>query len=205
MAPTPGWCNLDNSFSVRAARFPGLAHLARRVGLIDYRQYEFIQFIRRSHITYADVKNALPFEEGSVEVLYSSHMLEHLDRKAAGIFLSEAYRVLKEGGVIRLVVPDLSALVTKYTTSGDADNFVASLFMSQPFPVTWQESIRQRVALFRDHRWMYDGHSLSSLLRRHGFVDTQCVTAGETRIVDPGDLDLRERECESVYVEAYKP
>jgi len=41
-------------------------------------------------------------------------MLEHLDREEAKLFLREALRVLKSGGIIRLVLPDLGKLIKEY-------------------------------------------------------------------------------------------
>jgi hypothetical protein len=49
---------------------------------------------------------------------------------------------------------------------------------------------------------MYAASSLIRLLERHGFGDARELPAGQTTIPDPGPLDLREREEESVYVEA---
>jgi hypothetical protein len=52
---------------------------------------------------------------------------------------------------------------------------------------------------------MYDGPSLQQLVVAGGFADVEVVPAGATRLTAPGDLDLREREIESVYVEANRP
>ena len=38
-----------------------------------------------------------------------------------------------------------------------------------------------------------------------GFAAMKVLEAGRTSIPDPGDLNLREREAESVYVEGPKP
>src|SRR5262249_18700565 len=56
----------------------------------------------------------IPFESDSVDVVYHSHMLEHLDRDVAGKFLLEVKRVLKPGGICRIVVPDLEMAVRVY-------------------------------------------------------------------------------------------
>ena len=70
-------------------------------------------------------------------------------------------------------------------------------------------SLAQRIRLLlvgtRHHQWMYDGNSLSRLLQKHGFIDTEIMPAGKTNIPEPGSLNLQERSDESVYVEAKKP
>jgi len=56
----------------------------------------------------------LPFEDGSVDVVYSSHVLEHFPKSFAPKFIQECYRVLKQGGIFRVVVPDLEQIVRNY-------------------------------------------------------------------------------------------
>ena len=51
---------------------------------------------------------------------------------------------------------------------------------------------------------MYDAPSLIRLLERHGFREAMTLPTGETTITDPGELNLREREEESLYVEAVR-
>lgn len=57
-----------------------------------------------------DVRKALPLATGSVDMCYSSHLLEHLTAREAATFLREQHRVLKPQGLIRVAVPDLGGL-----------------------------------------------------------------------------------------------
>jgi hypothetical protein len=52
---------------------------------------------------------------------------------------------------------------------------------------------------------MYDGESLTRLMRETGFADVAVLPPGSSQITEPGQLDLRERAAESVYVEAVRP
>lgn len=61
-----------------------------------------------------DIRHGLPFESESVDACYTSHMIEHLTHDAACNLLKECRRVLKPGGVIRVVVPDMEAIVRAY-------------------------------------------------------------------------------------------
>jgi predicted SAM-dependent methyltransferase len=58
--------------------------------------------------------NGLPFQNSSLSVCYSSHMLEHLSRNQAANLLRECYRVLEVGGILRIVVPDLERTAREY-------------------------------------------------------------------------------------------
>jgi predicted SAM-dependent methyltransferase len=61
-----------------------------------------------------NLRAGIPFPEGSFEVVYHSHVLEHFSRPEAVAFLRECRRVLKKGGIIRIVVPDLESLARTY-------------------------------------------------------------------------------------------
>ncbi len=202
--PTMGWRNFDNSLTLRLSRLGNLGWWAFRLGLLDANQYEFMKFARANNIEYGDATKGLPIQDGAVDVLYSSHMLEHLDREDAGLFLKEAQRLLAAGGVIRLVVPDIRKLVEQYVLAGDADAFVESTLLWTKSPRTLLNRAYFLIVGSRNHKWMYDGKSLSQLLGEHGFVRIKVVQSGETMIENPAWLDLHERVSESVCVEAIK-
>jgi SAM-dependent methyltransferase len=67
-----------------------------------------------------DLRGGLPFGSGSVDACYSSHVLEHLRRDEAEVFVREQKRVLKRGGVIRVVVPDLETICRNYISNLEA-------------------------------------------------------------------------------------
>lgn len=199
--PTAGWRNFDNSASVRLARIPVLPWILCQSGMLAAGQYAFIQFARSQSLEYADAVKGLPFARGTVDVIYSSHMFEHLDRDEASAFLDEAMRVLRPGGILRLVVPDIAKHIDEYSESKDADAFLASTHLARPRPKSVGERLRMLFVGTRHHQWMYDGSSLSKLLSSKGFRNVRILPPGETSISDPGSLDLRERADESVYVE----
>lgn len=203
--PTKGWRNFDNSLSLFLSKFPLLPPALYYIGLLEKPQFEFIKFARGHSIEYGDATNGLPVPNGSVDVIYSSHMLEHLDREEAAIFLKECRRVLCSGGVIRVAVPDLHRHVQQYIASNDADTFISTTHLAQPRPRTIVQRLRMLLVGTRHHQWMYDGISLSRLLHNHGFIGPKVLEAGHSRIDNPQDLDLSERYSESVYVEAINP
>lgn len=55
-----------------------------------------------------------PFPDNYFSAVYSSHVLEHFTPEQALSLLSEAYRVLKPGGILRIVVPDLREVCQEY-------------------------------------------------------------------------------------------
>ena len=64
-----------------------------------------------------DLRRGLPFDKAACDVIYHSHLLEHLTDKNARSFLSDCFRVLKPGGILRVVVPDLEGISRAYLAS----------------------------------------------------------------------------------------
>jgi SAM-dependent methyltransferase len=71
------------------------------------------------HVQIHDVRKGLPFSDETFDVVYHSHLLEHLPREAALPFSRECYRVLKRGGIIRVAVPDLERIARLYLQTLD--------------------------------------------------------------------------------------
>ena len=74
---------------------------------------EEIRGDRSDFFAFDVTKWPLPFEDGSVDVIFHEDFLEHLSQKGQILFLSETYRILKIGGVHRTNTPDLGASMQK--------------------------------------------------------------------------------------------
>lgn len=83
---TEWWINIDGSPSVRLAAFPLFAKLLKFASIISAEQYEFMVFIKTNNIQYGNVTKSLNFNDNSINAIYSSHMLEHLNRDDCGFF-----------------------------------------------------------------------------------------------------------------------
>lgn len=74
-----------------------------------------------------DLSRGVPLADACADVVYHSHVLEHLRRDDAAAFMRECARVLRPGGIIRIVVPDLERICRAYlekmaaALGGDAD------------------------------------------------------------------------------------
>lgn len=99
--PVPGWLNLDCSPLFLAPRWMhhGLA-MAGFARCEPYRRasYGFLRWTKMVR---------LPLAPASAEAVYCSHFLEHLEPRAIEALVAECGRVLRAGGVLRIVVPDL--------------------------------------------------------------------------------------------------
>lgn len=98
----------------------GSVNLHLGCGKIDHPGFINVDGIPDNHIHYVRrIDDLSPFKTETVDLIYASHCLEHFShRKVLGV-LREWQRVLKEGGILRLSVPDFTTLVRVYQDCGD--------------------------------------------------------------------------------------
>lgn len=196
-----GAINIDNSFSVRVARIPVIRSIVKLLTGRD--QAKYIDFAREHNITYGRAEK-LPFNGESVDIIYSSHMIEHLDENQMDLFLKECNRCLKTGGVLRLVAPDLDIYFQKYNDNRDAVSFAKSTLFYRTTGQRFKEKLRMAFSGDREHKIMYNSDTLIKLLQNNEFKDVVSLKSGESKYCVGTNIDLSERANESLYVEAVK-
>lgn len=119
----------------------------------------------------ASMTDMAPVPDGSVDAVWSSHNLEHLDPHEAPVALREFLRVLKPGGTLLLTVPDLQA-VAKLVAEERLDE---TLYQSNNGPILPLDVVYgYGPALaagnrFMAHRSGYTPNLLGRLLQEAGF------------------------------------
>ena len=74
---------------------------------------------------------ALPFEDGTIEAINSSHSLEHIPKKQVVPTLQEFYRVLEDYGVLDIEVPSLVWCCEKWLEHQSNDWWMDIIFGNQ--------------------------------------------------------------------------
>ncbi len=194
-----GWVNIDRSPGVLLSRVPGLLPTLGRLRVIP--QEQATAAWPRTVKCY-DVLRGLPFDSGSVDAVYSSHMLEHLPHASARRVLYECRRVLKEEGVLRLSVPNLRTLAATYVASPDpdaADTFMQETGMAVEQPSRGIKRLVNAVGAVK-HLYLYDDRTLPAMCREAGFSTAEVVGFRQGRCPD---LDTIETRDGSLFVEAF--
>ena len=119
----------------------------------------------------ADIKcdaKSLPFEDNSVEEIYTFHLIEHFDFHEAFIAVREWYRVLMIGGLLHIETPDLLGSCKKFIEiQNDYDKVMK--FYSHFFAMPWIPG--------QTHKFMYVESQLKYLLENCGFINIKRVIA----------------------------
>lgn len=192
LAVAPGWVNIDGSLNALFSRLPTpfLKTLYKLSGAKEwYSQSQYVSIIKGHDFLHHNLVYGVPFRDGSVDYVYSSHWLEHLFKEDAERLLGESHRVLKRGGRIRICVPDLEHAISQYL-QGSKEKALQYFF-----------STSTDGQLGR-HYYLYDAEMLAALLGKVGFKDI--VRCGYQEGQTP-DLDkLDNRPDETLYMEGVK-
>lgn len=114
-----------------------------------------------------------PVAADSVDAVWSSHNLEHLQRHEVPLALAEFLRVLKPNGLLLLTLPDLQQVARLVAE----DRLEDSAYISQSGPITPLDMIFGHTASlargnrFMAHRTGFTARSLNRLLVEAGFVE----------------------------------
>lgn len=227
----PNVTNIDFSMYLRLKKIRWIQPMIPLVLTGDrYRKYQSLP----DNIMVHDLAKGIPFDSESVDVVYHSHMLEHLDRDIAREFIREVGRVLKPGGIHRIVVPDFERLCQAYLShlaecdrnrkaAESHDNYIADIIeqsvRKKPFSTRGMSPIRSFLEMLflgdarkrgETHQWMYDRINLKVMLLDSGFKDVSVHEFNTSRIPDwnryglDNDGNDHPYKPESLYIEAVK-
>jgi SAM-dependent methyltransferase len=188
----PGWLNVDGSWQVVLARHRWLKQLLIKLRILPASQSAAAW---GTNILRLDLARPLPFSTGRFQAVYSSHTLEHLYHDDACALARECWRVLRPGGICRMVVPDVQAFVDRYVAERAlgvptaADTLMARISTHPRRIGRGPLGLYQRLTAFHNHKWMYDGASLAALFRAVGFDDVSIRGCLESAIQRIGEVE----------------
>lgn len=155
-----------------------------------------------------DLTSGLPFPDESKSLVYSSHFFEHLTSQE-GIFLfKEIHRVLRKGGVMRLVLPNMPLAIEHYATGRlvkFCEGHPAIDLIKEVIPrgtdtiltADWINLVFYDTGGEFGHKCFYDDESIFYSLKFVGFSHTE-------KSHFKSDFDLISHKDYSIYYEAIK-
>ena len=128
------------------------------------------------HVDIIGPVDSLPIDDCMAEIVYASHVLEHFGRHECISVLSEWYRVLKPGGILRLAVPNFMAACEVYLDASLGDN----IDLIKGLVCGGQKDE------FDFHGNIFDQKSLEAMLKSVGF---QSVKTWDWRATEHSHID----------------
>lgn len=177
-----GWLNVDGSWNAWFAHHSLLRKILEMVRIINPTnrgaQWNVKPLVH-------DLRKPLPFKDDTFLGIYASHVLEHLYLVEAQQLLSECRRIVKPGGIIRIVVPDLRVLVSNYVQGKNENHGSALKKIHAADQLNEKMHFRSSVppggnpifkfyAIWKDfhsHKWMYDSDSLIHYMQLAGIQE----------------------------------
>jgi predicted SAM-dependent methyltransferase len=200
------WINIDSSFGVKVARSPFKKLL---YALLPKSILPNVAWPKNA--VWMDITKPFSFESNSIDHVYSSHTLEHLSYEETAFVLKESYRVLKPGGVIRIIVPSLDQLVSDYLANKTANPENAaqifhqcSLYFEIPYPKSITEAIKFYFKSKNNHKFLYDLKALEKQFRDAGFRDIKQRGYADSDIPGIKEIDIESRFNGAICLEAKK-
>ncbi len=190
-----GWINVDYALGARLTKLPLFSTINRKFKVFsgDWDNRVFLH----------DLTCRFPWGDDSVDYCYSSHTLEHLTREQGVFLLQESHRVLRQGGVIRIVVPDLASVISEYGNGAiRADRFLEVLGVLYG---THKRGLKKLFAPFYEypHKCMYDTSTLVAVMREVGFL-AEARPPFDSSIEGIEQIELADRTVNAVIVEGVK-
>ncbi len=185
----PGWLNVDITERVSA--------VGTDVGTTGLRRLDSGAYFLRH-----DASQPFPLESGAFQKIFSEHMIEHLTLSHGAKWLTEMFRVLAPGGVLRLSTPDLGKYVEGYLDP-ESRFYKAhrEQLMDEHFGVPARKSwMLNQIFMLWEHRWIYDFEEIIYAGQQAGFRRAD-IRRREYRLGALSGLDQPSRRDESLYVE----
>jgi predicted SAM-dependent methyltransferase len=148
------------------------------------------------------------FEDVSAQFIYTSHLLEHIEYpREATEFVRECYRILRPGGVLRIVVPSIENIIVAYMND-DKEFFKIQATLHPNWCTTKLEHLLYALQQDGRHKYGYDFETMKKLLIMGGFThivqsDFNSSEFIELRIDYRGGKDNHGKYL-SLFVEAIK-
>lgn len=137
-----------------------------------------------------DLRQPLPFADQSADFLQSEDFIGQLTLDEAEAFFRDCHRVLKPGGVFRLLTPDLAQLLRLYVNGDLRLRELWEREVGIPLKTRTLGELVNQAMTFAGHRFFYDEETLRAVMEPIGFALTR-TTYQQSEYAELRGLDHR--------------
>ena len=136
-------------------------------------------FSGSKHVVRFNATKTYPFDDETFDYVFSEHLIEHFSYAQGQHMLEECFRVLKDGGKIRIATPDLSFLISLYQSEKSELQKKYIRWITETFidsaPYCEDTFVINNVVRDWGHTFIYDEKVLRFSLEKAGFKEiTKC-------------------------------
>ena len=129
-----------------------------------------------------DITERIPLPDESLEVIFSRDTLEHLTWYELINHLIECNRILKEGSIIRMTLPNMDKIIERYHKKDEnlekaINNSEISTLLS---PIENHTDLFVSRILYHDHFYLHNYDTMKRALEKCGFGHVKEMKPGET-------------------------
>lgn len=157
---------------------------------------------RAEGVTTLDVTKPFPYDDDSMDLVFTEHLIEHITYPQGRDMLSECHRVLAPGGRIRVTTPDLIFLLGLFDGSALSQRYLR--WSTEQF-IPWAPYVSPAVVVnnfVRDwgHQFIYDEQTLGSAMASEGFMPVTTEQIGQSSEPQLSGLENIERMPEGFLI-----
>jgi predicted SAM-dependent methyltransferase len=116
-----------------------------------------------------DARKRFPFDDNSVDFIFSEHFIEHLTGPEALFYFSECYRILKDGGVVRTSTFNIDTLFENLKSDEKWNEYKEILYDGMFRDQTRIQFFNFAVYEGGVHKYMFNPDEMIRLLKDAGF------------------------------------
>jgi len=157
-------------------------------------------------IAYFDAASIFPFQDDSIDYIYSEHLFEHLNLDSQLNMLQESFRVLKPEGKIRIATPNLNNILDIKKNEDEITQKYISWTAQTFFPKYLNnlgESVKNEIFVINNyfyswgHKFIHNPYTIQLLLNHVKFS-----RIGQYKVYESEDDDLKNLETHGTVIPA---
>jgi SAM-dependent methyltransferase len=191
------WINIDNSPTLILQNKFLLKYLFKK------------KYFNRN-VIYGDIRKKMPFKNNSVDLLFCSHVLEHMTYDDCILSLRNSYNLLKYNGTFRIIMPDLNSYISIYLEEKNNFNCNAAYNFNLNTMLGYKQVpnniFKKLLFSFRNsnHLFLWDYDLLKSQLEIIGFKNIKIFSPNNSEHTEFLTLENKRRFINSISIECKK-